>query len=330
MFSARLPNLPSLFCAATTLRFRGADLSGTGLDESREEAEARRDSELAEGKARLLFSQSADSESIRLQDTCSGEAYHLPAAQLFGCPSHLSFAQGIAANPDHETALRNAILEAVERYASLNWWAGKRAAAQPSPSANSIFQELQERWMRKEPRRTALLDISPDLGLPVFVAWSCREDGRDLCFGTACGRHVREALSGALRELFQMEFGLDVVRYRRRHGVKLARKERLVLARASRLKRENCKALLTPHRAGTEATDASAGDRAGNVAEHLADKGFRLFAAELPRPDPLHQVVQVVAPDLPLPSPRKPGNSGETPSAIRCRVSAPWSAWDLY
>lgn len=368
MFSAELPQVPSLYCAASTIHFRGQDLSGTGLGESVYEAERRRDAELAEGKAqvlgpletfcgipaemmqdngttwdRIFFPAWAGArlgvdplkpaEMVKLRNLQNGRDCLLPAAPLFEWPSPLSIAQGVAAGSNPESALRNAILEAVERYASLQWWAGHLSAVAPSLAASDYFAGLQKRWCRKVPRKTGLLDITPSFGLPVFIAWSCGENGRELCFGTACGTDEREALYKALKELFQMEFGLDVINYRRRHGVKLARKERLVLARASRLRRTDCRALLTPVTGARAAERPEGLDHADSIAAQLARFGIELYAVDLQRPDDSHWVVKVLSPRLPipvLPIPARPGGSTKPTTPREQAGIRAWQKWALY
>lgn len=363
MFSAELPQVSNLYCSATAVRFRGRDLSATGLGESLYEAERRRDAELAEGKAQVLGPAESHhgipaevmdgngstwdriffpawagarlgvdplkpTELVKLRRLHGVGDCFLPVAPLFERPSPLSIAQGVAAAGDPESALRNAILEVVERYASLRWWSGRLPAAPPSSVAADYFAKLQERWRRKRPRQTALLDITPAFGPPVFVAWSCGDDGRALCFGTACGTDEREAVYKALKELFQMEFGLDVIGYRRRHGVQLARRERLVRARASRLKKEDCAVLLTPVSAGAASVRPELQDHAGAIAAQLAGAGVKLYALDLMRPDESHWAVKVLSPDLPIPARRAAPNP--TPPGQGPAETGAWLKWTLY
>lgn len=365
MFSAELPQVSNLYCSATAVHFRGRDLSATGLGESLYEAERRRDAELAEGKAQIMGPAESHSgipaevmyengstwdriffpawasarlgvdplkatEMVKLRHLQGGRDCFLPVAPLFEQPSPLSIAQGIAAGSDPDSALRNAMLEVMERYASLQWWSGRLAAAHPSPAAADYFGALQQRWRRKRPRKTSLLDITPAFGPPVFVAWSCGDDGRALCFGTACGTDEREAVYKALKELFQMEFGLDVVGYRRRNGVQLARRERLVQARASRLKSTDCEALLTPVSAGAPAGRPPLQDHADAIAAQLARAGVKLYALDLMRPDESHWVVKVLSPGLPIPArPPRTAKNAAPPLQEQARTGA-WLKWTLY
>ena len=359
MFSAELPMVSNLYCATAVARFRGAELSATGLGDSLLEAEARRDAELAEGKALLLgpaqrraktlSEQHAGAEcgpdwSAFLDHTVSPSgnpdcacATELHSSGRFALPMDAlestgpgGFAQGVAAGPDREMALRNALLETVERYASANWWHAVEPAKPPAPAVTAVFGGLQKHWFRRSARQTGLLDITPDIGLPVFAAWSCRDDGRDLCFGTACGVTDEEAVRAALKELFQMEFGLDVVRYRQRHGVELARKERVMLARASRLNLKTCKALIETLPGAETAPRAAGLETVQQIARHAASQNRRLYAVDLNRPDTTHWAVRVISPDLEMPGCRRPKTELASSSVVHTRATARWSAWELY
>ena len=54
-------------------------------------------------------------------------------------------------------------------------------------------------------RRTWLLDITTDAGVPVVAALACNDDGFGLCRGTACRPTLAAAADAALMELAQME-----------------------------------------------------------------------------------------------------------------------------
>jgi ribosomal protein S12 methylthiotransferase accessory factor len=54
-------------------------------------------------------------------------------------------------------------------------------------------------------RRTWLLDVTSDVGVPVVVAASCNDDGFGLCCGFAARPTQAEAADAAVREMAQME-----------------------------------------------------------------------------------------------------------------------------
>ncbi|WP_282610496.1 YcaO-like family protein [Pelagibius sp. Alg239-R121] len=365
MYSAELAQVSNLYCSAAVETFCGISLSATGLGNSLQEAEARREAEFAEGKAQILgprgptveFFKKLRSEAegdpdwgelldeisppgtpltcetlecFRARDISSGAERFLPTAFLGSEGSQAPVAIGIAAGTNLDMALFNALLEAIERYSSLNWWSGCHTAAAPSPAAERCFSDQQRYWIRKATRRTGLLDITPHFGIPVYVAWSCGHGGRDLCFGTACRPNDQAAVRAALKELFQMEFGLDVIRYRQRHGVKLDRKERVMLARAFRLSVENCSALLTPARAVNPAAPSASMETSTRIAAHLSRFDKQCYAIDFERPDEVHWVVKVLSPNLRISSACRKGDGQVSPIERRAENEAPWRRWDLY
>ena len=207
-FPTNLPHIDNLICAVGNVEFHGPRLSATGLGDTIEKAEALRDAEFAERKSMVLYGD---------DDLGAGVS------------------AGTAAGSDPDMALVHAMLEAVERHASRRWWCWGMAGVKPTEADLQWFDELQRTWRRRSPSRVGLLDITPRHGIPVFAAWSCGDDGRDLCFRTACRLQRLDTIRAALKELHQMEFGLEVVRYRKENGLNLHRRERVYLAGARRL-----------------------------------------------------------------------------------------------
>ncbi len=292
MFSDELPHIDNLFYAVGNVEFHGARLSATGLGDSIEEAETLRDAEFAERKSVVLFGEGDPSAAV----------------------------VGTAAGPDPDTALVNAILEAVERHASKRWWHRGIAASRPTDADLQQFDELQSIWRRRTPRRGGLLDITPRHGIPVFAAWSSTDDGRDLCFGTACRLQRPDAVRAALKELHQMEFGLDVIRYRQSNGLALDRRERILLARARRLGVKRCRELLNPDPESTSGMPMRLPNTPSQLDGHLAAYGITVLAAELPRTDDRYWIARAVL--------RTPCMAAA--SAGWQERSPDWAKWDLY
>jgi hypothetical protein len=98
---------------------------------------------------------------------------------------------------------------------------------------------------------------------PVLVAWSCDARGLSPCFGMGCSAGSDDAARHALKELYQMEFGLDVIRHKARHGLTLSPFERHMLQRAAKLGvRDLCKRL-TPSAEARGATGQGGDLQAG-------------------------------------------------------------------
>lgn len=346
MIDDELPHIANLFYAAGSVSFRGIAISATGLGETRDEAIALRNAELAERQSFVLgppaqciaqrgqlppdaltgatgpADRADQTDYLAARNVGSGAVTWFPVSMISsaGRPADV-VAEGTAAGTDRQMATLNAVREAIERHAARNWWLGLRAPAEPSARALEQFSRLQRRWPRRTPRRTELLDITPEHGVPVFVAWSCREDGRALCFGLAGHPREDDAVGAALKELFQMEFGLDVAAYRQQNGVQPAERERRMLERAGALTVDDCSALLTPGRDPVPPMNAGQPATSEQLAAHLDRFGMAFHAIDLPPADARHQVVHAFSPDL-----RLPQASAVLPRGPDRR----WTRWDLY
>lgn len=349
MIDDELPHVANLFYAAGSVSFREVDISATGLGETREEAIALRNAEFAERRsfvlgpevrciaqdgqlppgvwssATLPVDRANETEYLAARSLGSGAVTWFPV-RMISVGSRLAdvVAEGTAAGSDGEMATLNAVREAIERHAARQWWLGLRAPAPPSATALEHFNCLQRQWRRHTPRRTELLDITPAFGVPVFAAWSCREDGRALCFGLACHPKEDQAVRVALKELYQMEFGLDVAAYRQRKGVQPAEREQRMLERAGALTVDDCIALLSPGRDPARPVEAGEPVTSTQLAAHLDRFGIALHAIDLPPTDARYQVVHAFSADLRLPHPPTT-TQGKLDRTMPC-----WTGWDLY
>ncbi|MFK7751590.1 MAG: YcaO-like family protein [Sedimentitalea sp.] len=193
-------------------------ISATGIGSSPWQAKVRHDSERAE-RATLARSSLAD------QNQLTGSA---------------------AGAPDDPNVAERAACELVERWLCHVWWAGKRPALSPCATAMHTLETSLRTWPRRQSRQTGVLALQHP-GLPVVhVVWSCMQDGRSLCFGMAAASNVKTSVRSAVREVFQMEFGLSVVRHKHQNHVALSGPEQSVMARADALGRPEIAPLLTP------------------------------------------------------------------------------------
>lgn len=214
MFQGPLPDVPGLFVQASVVSSGGRTVSATGIGRSPVEARVRHDSELAERRA---LSGAGD-------------------RQLSNAGDDWPVIAGVAAGRDEPDRVRDrAVLELVERWLCDRWWRGAIPACSPDQEARGGFQDAMNSWPRRVPRRTGLLQVGQAGFPPVCIAWSCDGDGRSVCFGTACRPGSGAAAIAALRELYQMEFGLAVILHRQRNGVPLTASEQRILGRAKQL-----------------------------------------------------------------------------------------------
>ena len=128
---------------------------------------------------------------------------------------------GCAAGRSKADAVLHGLCELVERDAAGLWWRGGmrgRPLALDDPASGEAAALLAELRRGNASRRTWLLDITTDLGIPAIAAVSCRADGK----GFACGLGARPTLAGAARgaimELCQNELAHAVVAAKRARG----------------------------------------------------------------------------------------------------------------
>ena len=221
MLIVEMPNVPGLHFAADVAEGASGSLSATSVAATPDEAGARCRAEMAERRALDQWR----SSKPRRED-----------------------ALGSAAALSRQQATSHAVLELGERLICLKWWRGDHRAAAPSTADAATFEQLRTKWPRKRERRTGLIDLTPAAHQPVFAVWSCEEDGFGFCIGTAAGITSTHAITSALLELYQMEFGLEIIRHRREHGVRLGATEVRQVNRAEGLNVAELEDLLHPTR----------------------------------------------------------------------------------
>ncbi len=136
---------------------------------------------------------------------------HLPTGMLYyGAPGPASIradSNGCAAGSSREDAVLQGMLELVERDAIALWWYNRT----PVPAVD--MESFADGWTRELLRVYAginrevwVLDITSDLGIPVFAAVSRRVDkpSEDIVFGFGAHLDPEIALRRALTELNQM------------------------------------------------------------------------------------------------------------------------------
>lgn len=140
-----------------------------------------------------------DGELVRVPvDLC----FRRPAdVRDFDPPWPLSIGTGAGADPLDATL--HGLLELVERDAVALWWRGGRPARIVADGSGSALLG----HLRGGPthRRSWLLDVTSDVGVPVVVAASCNGDGFGLCCGFAARLTLGQAADAAVREMVQME-----------------------------------------------------------------------------------------------------------------------------
>ena len=228
-----------------------------------------------------------------------------PAQRDFAPPFPLSI--GSAAGPSRDAAALHGLLELIERDAAALWWRGGQLGRSIPPQHDAgIAAEhllLQLRHTVAARRRTWLLDITTDVGVPVVAAVSCRADGSGFAFGLAARPTLEAAVRTAIMEMCQVELADAVVATKRseRGDAVLNAQDRIHLQRAM-INADQCMLLQPVAECGTHlsfrATEAS--DIFGLIAERLKMLGIETFCIDLTREFFGVSVVRVVAPGLQL------------------------------
>lgn len=210
---------------------------------------------------------------------------------------------GCAAGPSLDHARLAAVLELVERDAAALWWKGGRPARPLSAEAMSaVAVTISSLRSDVTGRRTWLLDITTDVGIPCMAAVSVGRDGRGFACGLAARVAIVEAVEAALLELCQMELANRLVQLKLRQGgpSALAPVEQRHRCRMS----IDCEAapILFPQglpRAGDDHPQfGSAAGRLDAVVGKLAEHGIECFCVDLTRDAIGVPAVRVLAPML--------------------------------
>jgi ribosomal protein S12 methylthiotransferase accessory factor len=148
-------------------------------------------------------------------DLADGTPVRLPADICFRRPMTerdidppWPLSTGCGAGSDYLSATLHGLLELIERDSAALWWRGGQRARLLSDDVGAPVLALLRTGHSE--RRTWLLDITSEIGVPVVVAASCYDDGFGLCCGVAARATLASAAEAALREMAQMELGYRI------------------------------------------------------------------------------------------------------------------------
>ena len=228
-----------------------------------------------------------------------------PAQRDFAPPYPLSI--GSAAGPSRDAAALHGLLELIERDATSLWWRGGQLprSIPPQHEACAVAEDVlrQLRLGATTQRRTWLLDITTDIGVPCVTAVSCRVDGSGFAFGLAARPTLQAAARSAIVEMCQLELADAVVAAKRseRGDEALNAQDRIHLRRAA-IDTDQCN-LLQPvdeYAAHLPFHATEARVIFGLIVERLQQMGIETFCLDLMRPRFAVPVVRVIAPGLQL------------------------------
>jgi ribosomal protein S12 methylthiotransferase accessory factor len=243
-----------------------------------------------------------------------GREFLMPADWCLRRPPHrrqikppFPLSTGSGAGPTWQAAALHGLCELIERDAASLWWrGGSRPGSLPPQHEASVAAEALLSQLRQgaSARRSWLLDITTDVGVPCIVSASCHDDGHGFTLGLAARPTLKAAARSAVLEMCQMELALAVVDAKRRERGEAALNERdwTHVRRATLINANEC-ALLQPGPA-----------RTGHLALHSSDAGAMLqliaarlqqlqidtFALDLTRAEFKVPVARVLAPGMQL------------------------------
>jgi thiazole/oxazole-forming peptide maturase SagD family component len=246
---------------------------------------------------------------INACDASTGESALVPADLCLRRPPTRraiepigALSSGAAAGPSFEAAALRAVLELCERDAAAMWWLGgcrpKRFALEhPATKAGA---ELIERLRQGETaRRTVLLDITTDTGVPAVAAVSVGHDGRGMAYGLSSRLVGSDAARAAVLEMCQMEMAAPLAEIKRAEAGDAALNEadRRHLRRAE-FAAADCELLHPRELSGPAASGPAAALGLKGLTDHLRSHGIRLFLVDHTRQDIGVTVARAVSPHL--------------------------------
>jgi ribosomal protein S12 methylthiotransferase accessory factor len=211
-----------------------------------------------------------------------------PAQQQVKPPFPLS--TGSAAGTSWDNAALHGMLELIERDAASLWWRGGARGRSIPPSheaqitARALLAKLRQ---DNAARRSWLLDVTTDIGVPSVVAVSCKADGFGVAFGMSARPTLAAAARSAIREMCQIELAYEIVeaKCRERGEAALNERDRVHRRRATEISADRCLLLQPlPEQARhfviqpTEAADALR-----LIVERLEQFGIESFGLDLTR-----------------------------------------------
>jgi ribosomal protein S12 methylthiotransferase accessory factor len=214
---------------------------------------------------------------------------------------------GSAAGTSGDAAALHGVLELIERDAASLWWqGGRRGRSIPAQDeAQVVARTLLSQLRQDAPaRRSWLLDITTDIGVPCVAAVSCMADGLGLAFGLAARLTLAAAARSAILEMCQIELANRVVEAKcvERGAAALNAQDIVHRRRATLINADQCLLLQPlaepPECLAIDATDAHTALRL--LAGRLGQFGIEVFTRDLTRAQFSIPVVRVIAPGLQL------------------------------
>ncbi|MCZ0735969.1 YcaO-like family protein [Phreatobacter sp. AB_2022a] len=233
---------------------------------------------------------------------------------------------GCACGPTAAEATLSGLLEWVERDAAALWWhAGRpaRLVALETLEEAGLLAMIGAVRQGRAARRTWMLDITSDLGVPCIACVSVTADGQGFAHGAAARLSPAAAARAAFVELCQMEVAWHLMALKRASG--RAPSSPADLRHQARFDRIDAAALpmLAPRRPPALPAAAATPENLEGLVGRLAEAGYPALAVDLAHAAIGVPVVKTIVPGLqPLPSSVRtarlaraaasPGSAGQT------------------
>ena len=228
-----------------------------------------------------------------------------PGAQEIKPPFPLSI--GSAAGASWDAAAVHGLLELIERDAAGLWWrGGKRGRLigvehEAQLAAQALLPRLRQNLST---RRSWLLDITTDIGVPCVAAVSCSTDGFGFAFGLAARPTLAAAVLSAIVVMCQIELAHQLVEAKcvESGEAALNAQDRIHRRRATTINADQC-LLLQPVAEPAEHLPIDATDPSvllSMLVSRLRQFGIETFGLNLTRPRLAIPVARIIAAGLQL------------------------------
>jgi ribosomal protein S12 methylthiotransferase accessory factor len=201
---------------------------------------------------------------------------------------------GSAAGTSWDAAALHGMFELIERDAASLWWRGGARGRSIPPTheaqvaARSLLSQLRQ---DNSTRRSWLLDITTDIGVPSVMAVSCKADGFGVAFGMSARPTLVAAARSAITEMCQIELACEIVeaKCRERGEAALNLRDRVHRRRATEINADRC-LLLQPLQEPLDEQArhfviqaTTAADMLRLIVERLEQFGVECFGLDLTR-----------------------------------------------
>lgn len=215
---------------------------------------------------------------------------------------------GVAAGPTFDWAASRALLELIERDAASLWWMGGRpgkSVPMNHPAMAEIQQLIRTLRQHAQDRKSWVLDLTTDIGIPVVGALSCDVDGQQLAYGLAARLSLQEAARAAILELCQTELAILLAQIKQAETGEnnLPPTDRAHLERGATINADQCSLLHSLIETDLTPTENAIGPELSAITRAIDRCGIEAALVDMTRPLYGIPVVRAVAPALqPMPS----------------------------